>query len=140
MSAIGRTVPRRLLSLAVVVLTACQHIPARCAFSDFEPRPYDHRIENAGHHDATTFQGQIVSEDIAGPWPAGLHGQFELHGENGFVVIVTVLDEGRFQQQLEPCKYCFKLSAEGFRSVLGTITISRRAHSKELTIPMIISE
>jgi hypothetical protein len=140
MTVIGSATPRALLSIAVVVLATCQHVPPRCGFSDFEPRPYDHIIESAGHHDTTTFQGHLVSEDIAGPWPADLDGQFELHGENGFFAIVPVVDGGRFQQQLEPGQYCFKLSADWFRSVLGTISISRSARAKELTFPMIISE
>ena len=130
----------RILLLAGLLLSACTHTPARCGYPDFAPRPYDHIIESIGPFEATSFRGHVSSKDILGPWAAQLEGQFEIHGPDGFVTTVPVGEGGGFEYDLQPGVYCFKISAIGFRSMLGTVTLSPRAGGQPIAISMIISE
>ncbi len=139
---LGRRRERELVNLRIFLIAgallgaSCRHVPPRCKYNDFLPRPYDHIAEAVGPFEVKSFHGQVTSKDIVDPWPAQLDGQFEIHGPDGFVVTVPVRQGGVFEYNLRPGAYCFKLSALGFRSTTGTVTVSPRASEQAIIISM----
>ena len=116
-------------------------MPARCAFGDFRPAPYDHIIEHLGPVTVREFRGRVTSDHVGGPWPDSLQAVIEVHGAAGFSETVLSGAGGTFASPLKPGTYCFKLATPGFRSILGTITIDPRAARLDpLTIELLISE
>ena len=74
--------------------------------------------------------------------PSGLEARIELHGPDGFREIVEVAADGTFARKgLSSGSYCFKLSAAGFRSMLGAVEIDRRKQQDaRLEIELVIAE
>jgi hypothetical protein len=116
-----------------------------CAFSDFESSPYDHIIEELSSVTSSEFVGRlrVRPRDVeGGVWPVGLDAKIELHGPDGFSEVLKVADDGAFGRNgLRPGRYCFKISASGFRSMLGTAVIDRTMRrTSPLEIELIITE
>ena len=134
----------RSLVATVILLAGCvgcaTKVPPRCHLLDFAASPSDHIIEEIEPTEVRSFTGVLYSRDIVGAWPSELGARFEIHGENGFHTIVPVGAGGVFNGELGPGLYCFKLSADEFRSTLGTVRINRQAVERELRIRMIIAE
>ena len=131
----------------VVGVASCtpQTIAPRCSFSDFEAAPYDHLIEGLPTVTGAELIGRLKirpSEIEGGVWPEGLDARIELHGPNGFRELIEPNADGSFvRRHLRPGTYCFKLSASGFRSMLGTIVIDRTSRqSALLEVELMISE
>jgi hypothetical protein len=68
--------------------------------------------------------------------------RLELHGPDGFAEFVAVANDGTFRRRgLTPGTYCFKVSASGFRSMIGTVTIDRAVQADvHLAIELMIAE
>ncbi len=133
------------LSLAVA-LFACTSstVAPLCDFSDFEPAPYDHLIEQLPSFQVAELKGRLMvrPRDVSGGvWPAGLDAKMELHGANGFREFIKAGDDGTFMRaDLRPGAYCFKLSATGFRSAMGTLVVNRSAPNDPVVIELVIAE
>jgi hypothetical protein len=120
-------------------------IAPRCGFSDFEAVSYDHLIEQLPTVSVLELKGRLKvnPKDVEGGlWPAGLDARIELHGPNGFREFIEAGDDGTFiRRGLRAGTYCFKLSASGFRSAMGTVVIDPTAQQRDLLeIELMIAE
>ena len=138
---------RAAVIVVAVMLAACAHrtVAPRCGFVDFETAPYDHLIEQLPTISVVELKGRLKvnANDVAGGlWPAGLDARLELHGVNGFREFIEAGDDGAFiRKGLSPGTYCFKLSASGFRSAMGTVVIDPAAQQRDLLeIELMIAE
>lgn len=134
-------------ALIVVLLMGCAIRapcrPALCRFVDFQPAPYDHIIEDAGPFVVRELRGRfkVRPDDIVGGWPPSLDASMEIHGPNGFSERVGAADDGTFRRPgLPPGRYCFKVSASGFRSITGEIVIDPRGAKRPIEITLMISD
>ena len=94
---------------------------------------------------ATALVGRLKvrARDVKdGIWPPELDARIELHGANGFREFVAPADDGTFVRRgLRSGTYCFKLSASGFCSMLGTVVIDRTLRQAiPLEIELMIAE
>jgi hypothetical protein len=134
--------------MAIIGLFAalrCTHVAPACAYLDFQQSPYDHIIEKIpATLSASTFTGRLCvrARDLeGGVWPSALPASIEIHGPDGFSEIVPVASDGTFRRaRLSPGTYCFKVSMQEFRSVLGTVSISRLRSPRPIEIELIIAE
>jgi hypothetical protein len=139
---IGRVV----LAAAILWMASCasRTLAPRCGFVDFQAAPYDHLIEQLPPVTLPELAGRLKvdPDQITGGWPKGLDARIELHGPDGLEEFITPSDDGTFVRPgLEPGSYCFKLSASGFRSMLGTVVIDRRLRqAAPFEIELMISE
>ena len=139
---------RAVFLLGILALTGCnhqRHPSTLCAFTDFEASPYDHIIEEVREITTSEFGGRlrVRPRDVTGGvWPPGLDARIELHGPDGFTEILKVGDDGTFARAgLKPGRYCYKISATGFRSMTGTAVIKPRLRSfVRLDVELIIAE
>jgi len=142
-------ISRPMLAMLVLAMAACTSPrvtrPTLCNYSDFEISPYDHIIERVNGASVSEFAGRlgVRPRDVTdGVWPRGLEARIELHGPDGLTEVLRVSDSGTFERKgLRPGTYCFKVSASGFRSVLGTVVIDREARkTAPIEIELIIAE
>jgi hypothetical protein len=116
-----------LLAIVLPAIGCSLHGSARrCNFSDFNTAHYDHLIEELPATTTAELTGRfkVRPQDIGGGWPAGLDAMMELHGPGGFTEFVRPAADGTFVRRgLTPGTYCFKVSASGFRSMVGTVVI-----------------
>lgn len=131
----------------LLVFMACNHQNAKrtCPFTDFEASPYDHIFEEVPPVTSSQFAGRlrVRPRDVKeGIWPRGLDARIELHGPDRFAEILKVADDGTFARNgLKPGRYCFKISASGFRSMTGAAIIDRTVRRPAyLDIELIIAE
>lgn len=134
------------LFFGIAVAACAMHTVApRCSFGDFEPAPYDHIIERLPDVTVAELTGRFKVRErdvVGGIWPPRLDARMELHGPNGFREFIEANEDGTFARKgLRPGTYCFKASASGFRSMLGTVVIDRsmRQHPP-FEIELMISE
>lgn len=130
-----------------VALIACtpRMIAPHCNFSDFEAAPYDHMIEQLPAVSVAELEGRLRLNPHhvgSGLWPDGLEARIELHGADGFREFIEAGHDGTFVRRgLRSGTYCFKLSANGFRSAMGTIVIDPAAQQHDpFEIELVIAE
>jgi hypothetical protein len=127
--------------MAIAIASCAPHAVApRCNFADFEAAPYDHLIERLPPWTTAELRGRYTIK--SGDWIPELDPRIELHGQDGFKEFVEAADEGTFvRNRLKPGSYCFKVSAAGFRSMLGTVVIDPTLpRDVPMEIQLIISE
>lgn len=129
-----------------LALVACAPVTVapQCNFSDFDAAPYDHIIEQLSPVSLFQFEGRLTvnsSHVEDGRWPPGLDARIELHGPDGFREFIATTDSGTFARpDLRPGPYCFKLSASGFRSAMGTVIIDPSAQPRPLLIELVLAD
>lgn len=137
----------QILVLALILtMTSCTAGGmAPCSFSTFRASPYDHLIEDLPPATMPELVGRLRVRPMDvkdGVWPTALTAQIELHGPNGLTEILNVAADGTFARRgLQPGRYCLKVSAEGFRSTMGTAIIDHSAREgARYEIDLIIAE
>ena len=84
-----------------------------------------------------TVEGKIISE--GGPWPKECQILFEIRKTHGPTETIEGYadNEGNFEiPEVPEGTYCFKVTVEGWRSVMGIITVDKKAPKNSIRIVM----
>jgi hypothetical protein len=140
-------ITRALLLISAFAMACCTPpaVATRCNYADFEVSPYDHLIEDLPPATKAELVGRLKlrpGDVIDGAWPSGMDARLEVHGPHGFTEFLEVAGDGTFVRRgLSPGTYCFKVSASGFRSMIGTVVIDRTiGEGSPMNIELMIAE
>ena len=107
-----------------------------CGLDGFTLAEEEHIIEEIERpFVVSSIRGEITNDQ--GGWPAGQKLLFELRGmAKDSKVLHTEADRvGNFVLKGIPDgKYCFKVTADGWRSVMGVIFVHKKTNPKEIIV------
>jgi hypothetical protein len=133
---------RELFLIWVIVVSAVAVAQEKATVGDFTKSPTEHIINQVDKTFVVQSVKGIISRQTGGPTEPLQNMLFEIQGpgKDRKIRRATTDESGRFKMGHVPVgTYKFKITLNGFQSVMGTITVSKEApKTDEIKIAMAI--